>query len=154
MVLNYYGETKIKAYDIVKSLFLSHNCEEITLSSLNKPCKWKDIKILFSFWQVKSTFLLRKIPFSKLMSEINSGRPVLIGYKIKYNIGHVVLVIGYKITANGIKNVRVIDPINGLQWINYKEELIESSQRRWYCTWINIQKNMVNIKYKRNTKNK
>lgn len=142
MVLRYYGNSSINKCDFANFLFHQTTCcINRNSSACNKPCKWKDIKKVYSHWSIKSTFKKGSVRFSTIVSEIHAGRPVQIGYEWIGGDGHVALVIGYKILLQSkLKYLHVNDPLYGNGWHLYKDINTAYGIRKWKYTWTSIKK--------------
>jgi hypothetical protein len=138
MVLHYYKNHGVKKCDLVNFLFHQTNCcTNPDSPECNKPCKWTDIKKVYSHWNITGKLNKGSIAFSIFIIEINAGRPVQIGYEWAGGNGHVALVTGYK--TEGIKKfIYINDPLHGNGWQLYNDVKKKLLIREWKYTWILI----------------
>ena len=140
MVSHFLGDTKVKRCEFAHMLFNQVGCcKHNSSAACNKPCQWNDIKNIYSLKKIKSTFITGIVLFSKIVAEINLGRPIEIGFHWTFGGAHVVLATGYK-SLRRRQYVYINDPIRGGGWQTYKDIVVASGKGVWSHTWIDIKK--------------
>jgi hypothetical protein len=141
MILHYYGNSGIKKCDFANWLFKQTKCcTDPNSPDCNINCQWSDVKKVYSHWNIKSKQSNKSVLFSKIMFEINAGRPVEVGYVWNSGGGHVVIVIGYNASIGARDYIYLNDPIRGHGWYLYNNILNADGKGTWSYTWTEIQK--------------
>lgn len=139
MVLSYYGNLDVNKCDFVNWLFSQTKCcNDSNSNDCNKNCQWSDIVKIYSHWKIKCTKKEDNVSFSTIVSEINLGRPVEIGYNWLFGGGHVVLAIGYDASVLDRKYLYLNDPSRGHGWYLYDDVLNAGDKGSWVYTWTGI----------------
>ncbi len=88
---------------------------------------------LYGIGGIRSRAIPRALAFHELKSEIDQGRPLIIGYQGSF-AGHVVVVYGY----DSAGNIYIRDPYYGSFVVPYGSTFVYSGQMYWAATIYNI----------------
>lgn len=140
MVVHYYGNTAARQCEFANWLFGQSNCcASPGSSACNRPCQINDVSRVFSRWGIRSNYSGGSVSFGTLRSEVDSSRPVEVGYAWNGGGGHVALVTGWIVVSGG-NALRVNDPAYGSGGVYYNKLLTAYDMGQWRWTWTGIRR--------------
>ena len=144
MVLRYYGGPTTRQCDFANELFgRTECCLKPSSLNCNRPCEMPDVSNLYSSNHIHNRLVDKPVPFSKLQSEIDAGRPVEVVYFWRDwgKPGHSVIVRGWY-TDGKEEFVHVNDPADSPTTMSgivaYSELLAPYGEGDWTYTWVEI----------------
>jgi len=127
MVLNYYGNLADQCQ--IVTYILNRNCcvfgigDQLCASTAPIAA----MQQAMAFGGVRSQYLPAPLTFDQIVSEIGSGRPIIISYRGSFS-GHVVTLVGYN-RAN--RTVVIFDPYYGIFTVPYGATFTYGGQLVW-----------------------
>lgn len=141
MVLYVVGLETIRQCRIAMA-FLTQDCCAAPSHSeyCNVDCSPRDVAIIYDRLRVDADFKNQSISFSTVQVEISQNKlPVEVAIKWQGdNGGHLIVVVGWSL-ENGVRWVRVNDPLYGVGHIRFSD-LSYYKGGRWICTWTGFRK--------------
>ena len=144
MVLLYYGGPATRQCDFANEIFgRTECCLKPSSPNCNRPCEMPDVSNLYSSNHIHNRLVDKSVPFSKLQSEIDAGRPVEVVYFWRDwgKPGHSVIVRGWR-TDGKEEFVHVNDPADSPTTMSgivaYSELLAPYAEGDWTYTWVEI----------------
>jgi hypothetical protein len=123
--------------DVVGRQFNQNCCATPDDPPCNQPLSVWSIAAAYNSWQLGAELITSPVQFNYLLSEINAGRPVEVGFLWMGGGGHAALVRGAGMTSSG-PVVLVNDPKYGTGSVYYANLLSAYSLGSWQYTWVAI----------------
>lgn len=134
MVLNYYGNLADQCQ--IVSYILQRNCCLFGVgdSFCATTASLQAMQAAMAFGGVRSTYVPSPLTFEQIVTEIGSGRPIILSYRGSFS-GHVVTLVGYNRTN---QTVVIYDPYYGIFTVPYGATFSYNGQLIWSETLANL----------------
>ena len=139
MIFRYHSKN-VRQCELANRAFNVNDCCTAPSSShCNRPLSDPNINRLFGAYGLSLSYDFGTVSYRKLRSEIDSRRPVQVGYRWTKGGGHVAVIRGWGKDDNG-GYVRVNDPAYGSGGVYYSDLLDAYGAGVWDATWTDIRR--------------